>query len=335
MAVTTTKTWQFNLNNLVLSDNTVGGTNAHFDRRTLLLGIKNALKGFGTQPWTITESSDSVTATGGTDKWVTADNLVWRDDDTANVFSWLVARQTGISTTFELLIACEEDSVANDGSEMGAWVSQVGFTGGTTTARPTASDERQLRDSTLSGWWGSGGDGGSGLTYRWHAMQSTDGQCTRVLIFVNDVNTGFWAFDKPANPVTLWTNPYVAVISGENNTSSNQCSYAIFHDSAMMSGRFSGIDTTIYLSGEGFGTNASGENFTVTNQLDDSFFAGEMGLSSLSSTFTGRNGEMFDLWWGLTNADTGRYYPDTGTKSYVQVEDMIFPWDGSTLIGTK
>ena len=333
MAVTTTKTWQFNLNNLVLSDNTVGGTNAHFDRRTLLLGIKNALKGFGTQPWTVVSSSDSSTS-GASDLWVDEGDLVWRDDDGAAVFSWIVLRQTAISTTFDLLITCEEDAVANDGSRMGAWVAQAGFTGGSTTVRPTATDERQLRDSTLSGYWGSGGDGGT-YDYRWHAMQSTDGQCTRVLIFVNDVNTGFWFFDKPANPLSQWTNPYVASIQGSNDITTNECSFARYYDTAQGGSQFGGLAIGLYLSGEGFGSAAVGEQVTVPNQQDGTFIASEMGLCSLSSTFTGRMGEMFDLWWGFSFAGTGSYYPDTGTKTYVQVQDMIFPWDGSTLIGTK
>jgi hypothetical protein len=276
-----------------------------------------------------------------TDRWIDEEDLIWRDDDTANAMSWIVLRQTGISTKFELLITCEENALTNDGAEIGAWVAQAGFsaadggTDGTTTARPTATDERQLLVST-GGYWGSGPLGSSNA-FRFHVMQSSDGECTRVLIFVDEVNTGFWLFDKPQNPKSGWTDPYIAVIIGDNNTSTNQCSYAKFHDAANMKGRFSttGTDTDIYLSTEGFGTNASGENLTTPNQLDGTFEAFEMGITSLTPSFVGRNGEVFDLWYGLTNAETGRYYPDTGTKSYVQVQHMIFPWDGSTLIGTK
>lgn len=337
MAITTTKTWQFDLNNLVLLDTTLNGRNAHYDRRALLLGIKQALVGFASSPWTVTDSTNSTAAPIGTDTWSVPDDLEWRDDDGSAVFSWIILRQTGISATFELLITCEQDSNSNDGAQIGAWVSQLGFTGGSTTVRPSnTTDEREISNSTTQ-WWGSGANGGSGLNYRFHVMQSSDGECTRVLIFVNDVNTGFWMFDKPVNPNSAWTDPYVAVISGDNNSTTNQCSYSKFHDSATVRSRFgtSGIDTAIYLSGEGFGTNASGENFTVDNQIDGTFLANEMGLSSLTPTFVGRQGEMFDLWWGLTNAGTGKYYPEDNTKAYVQVQHMIFPWDGSTLIGTK
>lgn len=338
MTVSTTKTWQFNLNNVALLDTTLDGTAAHFARRKMLLAIVNALKGFGTLPWTLVSNTDSATTPSAVNQWIDEGDLVWRDDDTSNVMSWTVLRQVGISTTFELLITCEQDSASADGAQMGVWVAQAGFTGGSTTARPTATDERRLRNSTGE-YWGSG-TVGSSTNYRYHIMQSTDGECTRVLIFVNNVNTGFWLFDKPRNPLTEWTDPYVAVVIGTSNFTTNQCTYTLFHDAANMKGRYSGVDTAIYLSTEGFGTNASGENFTSENALDGAFIAEGMGLSSLTSTFVGRNGEVFDLWWGLTNASlnttqTGRYYPEDNTKTYVQVAHMIFPWDGSTILGMK
>ena len=328
------KTWQFNLNNLVLADASLDGTNAFRDRRELLLGIKNAMKGFGTQPWTVTESSDSSSATGGSDKWIDADDLVWRDDDGSAVFSWIILRQTGISSTFELLITCEEDSVSADGAQIGAWTAQAGFTGGSTTARPTATDELVLRDSTLNGYWGSGALGTS-YTSRYHVMQSTDGECTRVLFFIGDVNTGFWLFDKPFNPNSLWTSPYVACIQGDNNATTNQCSFARFYDTAQGLSRFGGTDFTMYFSGEGFSSSAIGEQLTTPNQLDGKFISSGIGLCSRTSTMVGRVGELYDLWWGFSSTETGRYFPsDANSKAFVQVEDMIFPWDGTTLIGT-
>lgn len=330
---TAEKTWQFDLNNVVVADSTLDGLNAFRDRRELLLGIKDALIGLASNPWSVVSSSDSSTSSAS-DLWVDAGDLRWRDDDTSGVFSWIVLRQTGISTTFELLITCEEDSIGVDGARIGAWVAQAGFTGGTTTARPTATDERQLRDSTSSGWWGSGADGVS-YDFRYHVMQSSDGECTRVLIFINGTNTGFWLFDKPKNPVTGWSDPYVAVISGNNDASTNQTTYAKFYDSANGLGRFSGIETTMYLSGEGFLNAAAGELVTVPNELTGDFVASEVGLHSLSSTFVGRVGELFDLWWGYSFADTGRYYEGTAAKEFVQVSDMVFPWDGSTIIGTR
>lgn len=333
MTITTTKTWQFDLNGYIPADNTLGGLGAHYDRRNLLFSIKESLTGFASTPWTVVSSSDGTTASAA-DNWTDPDDLEWRDDDTSNSFSWIVLRQAAISTTFELLIACEEDTLSNDGSQLAAWVAQAGFTGGSTTTRPTATDERQIRDSTNSGYWGSGANSQS-YDYRYHVMMSSDGECTRVLLFISGVNTGFWIFDKPQNPISAWTSPYLAVIQGSNNSTTEQCSYSQFYDSASTLTRFGGTNLGLYMSGEGFGSAAVGEQVTVQNQLDGSFVANAVGLCSTDSTIAGRIGEVFDLWWGLTVMSTGRYYPADGSMSYVQVHHMIFPWDGSTFLGTE
>lgn len=325
------KTWEFQINQLELADGTVVG-NANVDRKKMLFAIKEALINNGTTtfttPWTVQLSSNSSTA-GAADNWTAYTSLVWRDDDTASAFSWIVLRQTGISTTFELLITCEEDSVNNDGARIGAWVAQAGFTGGTTTARPTATDERQIRDSTSSGHWGSGVDGTPNINYRWHLAMSSDGQCTRLLIFMDTVNTGVWIFDKPDNPATGWTNPYVAVIQGSNDNTTQQCTYTQFNNSASMLGRYSGTDTTMYLSSEGFANIQVGSSH---NQLDNTWPTSEMGVVSTTSTFTGRMGTMFDLWWGEATTTSGRYFPEAGTKLYVKVVSMVFPWNGSSIM---
>lgn len=339
------KTWEFAVNGLALQSTVQGSTNAHLDRRETMLGIKQMLTNTGpytgtfTSPWTVVSSSNGTTA-GASDNWTDVDDLVWRDEDsTGTNFGWIVLRQTGISTTFELLIALESDTVADDGSQIYAAVAQAGFTGGTTNTAPTATDERVLRndDGTSAGHWGTGADAASTTNIRFHTMISTDGDCTRVLIFMGDVVTGFWLFDVPDNPASGWTNPYIAVIYGENNSTNNVVNYGTFLDSATMKGRFSGTDTTMFLSSEGINNSAIGE-FLKANQLDNTFVASEMGVASLTSTFTGRMGTMFDLWWGpaYTNQEaTGRYYPETGTKLYVQVKDMLFPWDGSSILQTR
>ena len=333
------KTWEFQVNNLTLGTLALSA-GANEDRREVLFNIKEALVNNGTTtftaPWTVQLSSNASTA-GAADNWTTASDLTWRDDDTSNAFSWIVLRQTGISTTFELLITCEEDFTSADGARIGAWVAQAGFTGGSTTARPTATDEREIRNSTSSGFWGTGFDGSPNVNIRWHLMMSSDGQCTRILLFMDGIVTGLWLFDVPDNPVTGWSNPYVAAIYGENNFNTNVTSYETWCEGDTMKGRFSGTDTTMYLTSEGINNSLIGE-FLYANQLDNTWPASEMALASKTSTFMGINGTMFDLWWGTgfpASEGTGRYYPEAGTKLYVQVKDMIFPWDGSSILQTR
>jgi len=334
-----TKTWETSFNNSVLADSTQGG-NAFFSARKRLLGIKNLLTDSGTfsTPWIVTDSTNSVDAPVGSDQWDDEGDLVWRDDGTgAAARSWIRLKQAAISPTFEVLIICEEDSVNNDGKQISVWTSQIGFSGGSTTSNPSAADQRQIRHSTNFGYWGSGG---VNVTYnsQTHVWMSSDGECTRVLITINSNVTGFWIFDVPKNPATGWTSPYFAAIQGTSDVTTNMCTYSLFYDSANALSYFGGQNVSLYFSGEGFGSAAAGEHLPGRgNQLNDDFSASDMGLHSLTSTFRGRQGEVFDLRWGFANSDDGmgRYFPDDTSKTSIQLGDMIFPWDGTTVMKTS
>jgi len=340
------KTWEFALNGVALANTTLGATNAHQDRREMLLDIVQALTNAGphtgtfTVPWTVVQSSNGSTAGTPGPGWSSISNLVWRDEDSPGTpYSWILLQQTGISATFQLLIGLESDTVADDGAQIFAAVGQVAFgAGGTTTTAPALpSDGRVLRDDdgTSQGYWGSGTDGSAvNPAYRWDVAMSSDGKCTRVFIFVDTINTGFWLFDVPDNPASGWTNPYVATIFGESNFTNNVCRYGNFLDAANMKGRYSGTDTTMFLSSEGFADSAVGEQMR-SNQLNNTWPVSEIGVYSETSTFMGRMGTLFDLWWGEDAIVSGRYYPQTGTKLYANVARMIVPWDGSSLMGTR
>ena len=339
VAPTKEKTWEYDLNNLTLADSTTVG-NAYESAARRLFLIKEILTNGGsttfTTPWTVVSSSDSSTA-GASDLWVDAGDLVWKDDDTSNAHSWIVLRQTGISTTFELLISCQEDQTGNDGKQIGAWVAQAGFTGGTTTVRPTATDERILRDSTSFGYWGSGS---VNVAYdsQTNVWMSSDGEITRIVIFIAGVPTGYWAFEKPKNAVSPWTNPYFATIQGTSNVTTSQLTYALYYDSANMAGQYNNgsavVNTSMYMSGEGFASQAAGEAIVDPDQLTEDYVASAIGIHSLTSNFRGRQGEVTDLWWGyINNADrAGMFFPADGSKTFVQIGHLIFPWDGATIL---
>ena len=147
-----------------------GSADWHFIRT-----VKDALIAFASTPWTMRYSCNSVTAGAagdGVDRITTNANLVWASAGSAH--SWIVLRQTGIATNFELLLSCENAHAS--GTTLMIVVSPAaGFTGGTTTARPTATDEVVLNAAAVA--WAA-----SAVTaLRWHLQQSTDGQCTRII----------------------------------------------------------------------------------------------------------------------------------------------------------
>src|SRR5947209_5087453 len=98
-------TWQQSLNNVQLASGT-----ALTDHRTILLGIKNALIGFGTNPCTVKGSCHSTVAgLDAVDRWSAIANLVWAA--AASAHSWIVLEQGGIYTSggskTQILLSCE------------------------------------------------------------------------------------------------------------------------------------------------------------------------------------------------------------------------------------
>lgn len=332
------KTWEFDTNVTIFRDIARGTTSAHADKRGLLLAIKNAMidngstRGF-TTPWEVRGSSDSTAASllavgaggPGTDRWIDIDDMVWHTSD-GGARSWIVLRQSAISTTFELLIECRHGSSNDDGAEIRAIVSQAGFTGGSTTARPTATDERILCNLVT---WGGGVQGGDTGAYVMQFMISSDGQCTRVVTYnTNGVGVGLWLLDKPKNPKTAWTDAYVARIFG--NGDSAAITYALWYDTPNMYTRFGTVDVTFYCSGEGYASAGVGEILDEHNQLDESWWFGDIGLISETSGMRGRQGELFDIYWTQDFLPQGQTFPATGaTREFVVFGDMVFPWDGS------
>ncbi len=326
---TPVKTWQVDPNNAVTYI-----TSASATAQRLMLGIKNALIGFGTLPWTVSGSSNSVAAgMDAVDRWTLSTNLVWTFLGSGAARSWIVLRQTGIGATFEICIHLLRSSTdSNNFLYVEMVASQVGFSGGSTTARPTAADEVIFNDLAGSapgtgGLWGSSSTASVG--YHYHVMQSTDGQCTRVVINQdNDGDcSGFMLFDKPKNPVTGWSDPYVVL--GIGNSTGSVMTHAVVNDLAKAYGRGSGT-MSMYLTCEGTVSSMITEQQTVVNAFDASWPMAPMGLYSATASHIGRHGELFDIWYGSTTRVNGDQYPDSGTTyQFTQFDDIILPWDST------
>ena len=59
-----------------------------------------------------------------------------------------------------------------------------------------------------------------------------------------------------------------------------------------------------------------------------------IGLACNTSGFYGRHGRLADIYWGteMPAMMAGYTYPSDGSKQWIQIGHMIFPWDGSTPI---
>lgn len=317
------KTWQISRN---ISCPPAGSTlaKARFQMRTL----KNTLIGFGSGAWTVRGSSSSVAAgMDSVDRWAADADLVWNNSGSAH--SWIVLRQTGIATNFELCIDLNQ-TFERSGSIIVS--PAAGFTGGSTTARPTATDEIVLINnaeiqpefdvqSYLNVW------------------QSTDGSACRIVLWQANIQRMFWLFEKPRNPRASWANPSFSIVMSSAGGSSQAIFSNLFRAYASALGR-SRIGTTTALmtcTGEtaqaGFLPSTS-PTATSANEIDLAWDMYPIGLATDTVGVRGRHGLLHDIWWAPTSVGQGDTAPnDSADRQFVKMGDLWLPWhpSGSTV----
>jgi hypothetical protein len=350
------KTWQFSVNQDL---NTLGSYTT--DRQRLLRTIKNSLIGFALSPWTVRGSSNGTTAgMDAVDRWVNNTDLNWNSASSAH--SWIVLRQAGLGTNIDLLISCNTKDQGNNPRYLTVLIAVdgVGFTGGTTTADPTATEtiSTLLQPSFTSpvqtglGYW-MRGDNASTFDCALHCLQSSDGQCTRVGVFVGGSPVMWLILDKLRNPVTGLTLPIFASWIGDyilagvrvNDvpmwldymatatpvyTETPAWRAGVMHHST--------ADFNVNFTVERIGTAAQPTEGAVCerpckiNILDsDKRVLIGMGVYSKASGKVGRHGAVYDLWFGDSSAPSGRGYPSDSAPDFVHWRHVVMPWNGTPM----
>lgn len=332
------KAWQFDVNQVISGD---GEDMERVSR--LIYAVKSSLvERIGARPgvaspWTVRRSCNGVTASTD-DLWVDAQSIIWGDDNTPH--SWIILAQPGISPDTELCFDANHE-------RLGVIWAPHGFDdNGTLTTRPTSPSEVAIdpdaSENALSkallrrvSIRGDQGQTAAELTSTSeepdaivHVMQSTDGECTRIVMC--SMNQVGWVllFDKPRNPVVNWPVPAVMLDSLE---------YSVLDYSKLQSTdtpllRGYGVEPMkMYMSTESFGLPATaiGAQMLGPNDFDGNWPLTPIGVASLDAGQRGRHGELFDLWFGSVGANSGDTYPGDGTRQLVQFGHMVFPWDGT------
>ena len=189
------KIYEFDVNNRIL----LTGNELSLHQNTLF-AIKQMLTGYTTLPWTVAGSSNAVVgAMDATDRWTVATDLVWA----TGTRSWIVLENTlGVQLCIDLNKSASTPQQATIlGSLTGA------FTGGSNTARPTATDEFQCNTKTTTGYW-MGGDNVGSTDKVIHGLHATDGTVDRIFIFHAGTCISEWSLEQLQNPRTNHTVPY-------------------------------------------------------------------------------------------------------------------------------
>jgi hypothetical protein len=285
------------------------------DNQDYIFKLKQFLIGFATNPWTVWGSSDSVNYSGGgVDYWVDSSDLIWG----SGAHSWIVLQQAGIGTNFSICFDLLYTSYQN-------WtlvVSPVaGFTGGSASSRPTASDEVVLVSNSYHGGQTSA------FTGKLHVCQANDGSCTRWVLNRGGDCSAFGIFDKPKSPFTGWLNPSIFGFKG--SISGGACSISQWNDTANLKSRVS-TNFSLYMTCEGWQASI-GSDLGVADEDSGDWPVMPIGLASETPGYRGHfKGSIYDLWWGPTALNTADTFPENSSRQFVVFDDLIFPWNGST-----
>ena len=335
------KTWQFNVNNVRT------GTVALDDSRAVLRGIKNRFIGFASNPWVVDYSCNSTVAGtpgDGVDRWAADTDLVFQSADTGTARSWIVLRNP--VTTMELLIECRS-STTSTGRGIRVVVSpSAGFTGGTTTSRPTATDELILYAGDINSTWGWGTISSNTVVNSvYHVFHSSDGQVTYVVICIGSRATGFWCFGRPIDPPAGWTNPQIAIMSGGTATL-GPSSLGLYYTDLFFNGTNTAFIArtnsvagggTCYITTEALRTSAVAsspvsQNLLVVNELTSEWEVYPCNITCITPGSRGRVGRLADLRYvseALTSGDTA---PGDGSRTRAVFGNVMFPWNGTVPI---
>ncbi len=332
------RTWQFQANNAVAASGVVLTTG-----RNLLLAIKNGF--LGTGAWTDTANAATVATNNfsvdyscdsavagvpgdGVDRWVAAANLVWA----AGAHSWIVLKQPALAGG--TLYICIDLSTATV-NQATIVISRAGFTGGTTLARPTATDEVVILSA---GNWGMSS---ADAAQNWTIQKSADGKATRLILCRGGWAVGLWFFEEPSTGLT-WTQPLFAYAFGTSTTApvSSQLVFANFFSNASFFSIVSGRPLKGGLAMPVYGTAATAVIATqaVVNDMGAAWpLMPVSGLvrdtyvynSAILDGVKGRAGAMVDFWWVPTALGEGDKMPAAGTANIWILGDVAFPWNTS------
>lgn len=298
---TLSKTWQYNANNTAAYQGSLSGTYL-----LVLQSFVAAMKGVASSPWTVGYSCNGVTVgtvNDGVDRFSSGSLTT-----STSVFSWIVLKQPGLVSTAQLLIFTGGWNGFSGFNNIGFTYSPVsGFTGGSTTAVPTATDGMNFGPNNNSPFSNFNGQ------LRWSYMQSTDGQCNRIIVAGNSTVLGAVFIEKLAGITTGFNNNGVVsqgnLLSNATNAVSRQgTSFSTFQ-----------------------GAYETNSLIALASEIDGNYPMLPLGCVGTTVSARGKWGMFQDLWIGSSAVNIGDTYPgtsETPANQFVQLNNQIIvPWN--------
>lgn len=310
--MTNVKTW---------SKTKVTGTGASnaIANNDLLYNIKTHLKTVG---WSVVSSSDGSSNFGASDYWVAGTSIVHAVSGSNH--SWIVLSNSSICTGYQLCI--DFANATNNIVYMYVSVNGTGFTGGSLTARPTASDEVQLNINGNT--WTSYTSGTSPSA---NIFTSSDYKATMIYLGPTTVR-GCWLFFAPLLAPSWFTKPNVSLVN------SGTCVYTNFDSvgEEWLTSNIGGVRVLSLLGTLIIGTTIALTTAGVAGASGDyggTWPTSPMWILSINSSIPGFLGTVPDVWWLHSNATLalGDLFPGDGSGTQVVIGNFGQGNDGTAL----
>ena len=183
-----------------------------------------------------------------------------------------------------------------------------------------------------------------------HVMMSSDGEQTRLALFENNSSPLMWINGIVENPHPAWaaasSTPTVSCMfcAGAGASPTHTWYYSYTNDSKVLRGSEIPVpaghglsptggtefhNTQFYMTSEGYGAAANGQNLPSPNLLTGAYDLYPIGLSCLDLERYGRLGELPDIWFVGTDVFQGWTFPDSTARQFCAFGDLVLPWDGS------
>lgn len=338
------KTWNTTLANYKSStdttqDNgTTDGTNA---RKEVLLTIVNGLLSHPGSGWTVTRSSNAVSV-ADSNLWSVIADLRWNSSITSTR-SWIAFQHTALSSHGNVYLLFDLVNVAGyDGSLMEVWLSTDGpFTGGTISTRPSAPNEVQLKDGNttagdLYGYWGVGDNTNTEYQYRVNQINSSDGQCSRTHIWINDVCTGYITFERLNNPQGQTYDFLVTWAAGTTSTQVGPDDTKLYNldQSVKLITDAKTLSLAQYTTP---GAELVTAFSTVPVRREDSQVGvWPIGVWGTTSGWQYKWGDLFDCYWAsMADEERIEHYPNDAVRNWVSIQGIVIPWGNQPIIQTQ
>jgi len=290
--------------------------------RQLMWEIKDALIS-SPGAWTVISScghNGSNFVYGNTDYWTSAARVWWQYN---SEFSWIVLQNSAIASGFQLLIVCFGTSACAPETASFYISFGAGFIGGTTTARPTATDERSIK--TTTSLWTSASSVNRGV----QVFKSDDGECTRFYTTHNATLNQMWMFDKAISTNPKWTIP-VLILGGNTPT------YGGLVDSRVAVTKWGNVSSTaVWFATEGVGTTGPlgrQAGFATADVWGNWICTPIDVVYAAIYADPGILGKVRDLWFTSDDLVDGDYFPGDGSKQFVVLGDLVQPNEDGTTV---